>query len=174
MKTTDETMKVLVNATSKHGATLEIAEEIVRALEGHGVSAEFVPVDDVRDLDRYQGVVLGSAVYMGHWLESARAFVQRHGDQLAARNTWLFSSGPIGDPPKPKAEEAVKLDDILDATKPVEHRLFAGKIDRGKLSFPERAVMRAVGAKDGDYRDWDEIRGWAGGIAATLSRSARI
>ena len=105
---------------------------------------------------------------MGQWLEPARNFVQRHGDELAARKTWLFSSGPIGDPPRPKAEEAVKVDEIADATKTAGHRLFAGRIDKSKLSFPERAVIRAVDAKEGDYRDWDEIRGWAAEIAAQL------
>jgi hypothetical protein len=32
---------------------------------------------EVSDLDRFDGVVLGSAVYMGHWLEPARKFVER-------------------------------------------------------------------------------------------------
>jgi menaquinone-dependent protoporphyrinogen oxidase len=107
---------------------------------------------------------------MGQWLEPARNFVQRHRDELAARKTWLFSSGPIGDPPRPKAEEAVKVDEIADATRTAGHRLFPGKIDKSQLSFPERAVIRAVGAKEGDYRDWDEIRGWAAEIAAQLKR----
>jgi menaquinone-dependent protoporphyrinogen IX oxidase len=38
-------MTVLVTAASKHGATLEIAEAIARALDEHDVSAEFVGID---------------------------------------------------------------------------------------------------------------------------------
>ncbi|MDQ3893639.1 MAG: flavodoxin domain-containing protein [Actinomycetota bacterium] len=139
-------------------------------LDGQNIGVERLGIDDVSDLTRYEAVVLGSAVYMGQWLEPARNFVQRHRDELAARQTWLFSSGPIGDPPRPKAEEAVKVEEIADATKTAGHRLFAGRIDKSKLSFPERAVIRAVGAKEGDYRDWDEIRGWAAQIAAQLRR----
>jgi menaquinone-dependent protoporphyrinogen oxidase len=162
-------MTVLVTAASKHGATLEIAGSIARVLAEHDVSAEFVGIDKVSDLGPYEAVVLGSAVYMGHWLEPARTFVERYGNDLAERKTWLFSSGPVGDPSR-APEEAVKVDDIIAATKASEHRLFAGRFDKSTFSFPERAVMRAVGAKEGDYRDWDEIKGWASEIASQLRR----
>jgi menaquinone-dependent protoporphyrinogen oxidase len=165
----EEQMTVLVTAASKHGATLEIGEAIARALDEHDVSAEFVGIDDVSDLGPYEAVVLGSAVYMGHWVEPARKFVERFGGDLAERKTWLFSSGPIGDAAR-APEEAVKVDDIIAATKASEHRLFAGKFDKSMFSFPERAIMRAVGAKEGDYRDWDEIDRWAAEIAEQVRR----
>jgi menaquinone-dependent protoporphyrinogen oxidase len=41
-------------------------------------------------------VVLGSAVYVGPWLEAGARFVEEHADELAARPVWLFSSGPAG------------------------------------------------------------------------------
>jgi menaquinone-dependent protoporphyrinogen oxidase len=68
----------------------------------------------------------------------------------------------------------VKVDDILAATKASEHRLFAGRYDKSSLNFCERAVMRAVGAKEGDYRDWDEITGWAAEIAAQVKGSPSV
>jgi menaquinone-dependent protoporphyrinogen oxidase len=72
-------MTVLVTAASKHGATLEIAEAIARVLDEQDASAELVRIDDVQDLGRYDAVVLGSAVYMGRWIEPARKFVERSG-----------------------------------------------------------------------------------------------
>jgi menaquinone-dependent protoporphyrinogen oxidase len=81
----------------------------------------------------------------------------------------VFSSGPVGDPPRPGESEAVDVKEIVVAAGAREHRLFAGKLDKSKLSFRERAVMRAVGGHDGDYRDWDEIRGWAEAIATSLN-----
>jgi len=164
---------VLVAAASKHGATFEIAHTIARELEADDVTAEALTVEDVESLDRYDAVVLGSAVYMGRWLEPARKFVERHRDELTARKTWLFSSGPIGDPPQPRAEQAVRVDDIMAATDALGHRIFSGKLDGSKLSFPERAVLRAVHAKEGDYRNWDEIHGWAGEIRAELQSEPR-
>ena len=165
-------MNVLVTAASRHGSTREIADEIGRVLRSEGCDADVRGVDEVRGVDGYDAVVLGSAVYMGRWLEPARTLAAEHGAELSARPTWLFSSGPVGDPPRPQPEEAVKVDEILAATGAAEHRLFAGKVDRGVLGFAERAVVRAVGAREGDYREWDEIRAWAAGIAESL-RPAR-
>lgn len=163
-------MAVLVAVASKYGATREIADAIGRTLAEHGVEAEVASVDEVGGVEGYEAVVLGSAVYVGHWLESARTFVEKHGSELSGRPTWLFSSGPIGSPPRPAAEEAVQVDDLVAATAAREHRLFAGKLDKSRLSFPERAVVFAFRTAEGDVRDWDEITGWAAEIAKALGR----
>ena len=95
-------------------------------------------VGEVSDLAQYDAVILGSAVYMGNWLEGARRFVTEHAGELAARPTWLFSSGPTGDPPRPAPERAVSIDAITASITPKDHRLFPGKLDRHQLSFPEQ------------------------------------
>ena len=64
-------MTVLVAAASKYGATAEIAEAIGRGLREGGVAADVRPVEQAGDLSGYAGVVLGSAVYVGRWLEPA-------------------------------------------------------------------------------------------------------
>lgn len=163
-------MKVLVCAASKHGSTREIAEAIGRRLAEAGLSVDVNDVEAVNDVTQYDAVVLGSAVYMGNWLESARRFVTDHAGELATRPTWLFSSGPTGDPPRPAPERAVSIDAITASITPKEHRLFPGKLDHHQLSFPERAVVLAVRGAEGDYRDWEEIAGWAAEIAAALTR----
>jgi menaquinone-dependent protoporphyrinogen oxidase len=162
-------MRVLVAAASRHGATAEIAETIGGVLSGRLAHVDVVDVDDVDRLGDYDAVVLGSAVYMGHWLKSGAAFAATHSVELRARPTWLFSSGPVGVPPRPGATEAVDVTEVVAATGATEHRLFAGKLDKSKLSFRERAVMRAVGGHDGDYRESDEIRAWAEAIATSLN-----
>jgi menaquinone-dependent protoporphyrinogen oxidase len=158
-------MRVLVAAASKHGATHEIAAAIGRELEEQGLDVEVKDIDDIEDLGRYDAHVLGSAVYVGQWLASARHFVEANANALSAAPAWLFSSGPLGDPLKPDEEHAVNVDEIVAKTAARDHRLFAGKLDKGRLGFGERAVVLAVRAADGDYRDWDEIRAWAKGIA---------
>jgi menaquinone-dependent protoporphyrinogen oxidase len=112
-------------------------------------------------------VVLGSAVYAGHWLKPARELVDRHARDLAARQVWLVSSGPIGDPPKP-AEDPVDVTAIRQASGAREHRVFAGKLVRGQLSFGEKAMVVAFRAPDGDFRDWTEIKVWASRIAGAV------
>jgi menaquinone-dependent protoporphyrinogen oxidase len=162
-------MTVLVAAASRHGATEEIAARIGSVLRDRGVAAEVAKLGDVTSLEPYDAVVLGSGVYVGRWLEQAREFVDAHAQELRERRTWLFSSGPIGAPPAPAEGEAVKLDEVVAKTRPVEHRVFAGKVDRTALGVGERAIMRVVRAREGDYRDWDEIRRYAEGIADALS-----
>jgi menaquinone-dependent protoporphyrinogen oxidase len=160
-------MKVLVTAASKHGSTDEIAEAIGRALEERGIEAEVLAPDRVTGVHGYDAVILGSGVYAGRWLKPVKELVARHGTELAGRPVWLFSSGPIGDPPKPEGDPA-DVAGIVEAAGAREHRVFSGELDRARLSFPERAIVRAVKAQDGDYRDWEEIRTWATGIADEL------
>jgi menaquinone-dependent protoporphyrinogen oxidase len=159
-------MKVLVAAT-KHGATGEIAQAIGDTLRERGLDPTVLEPEQVDGVDGYDAVVLGSAVYAGHWLKPARELVGRCGDALAARPVWLFSSGPVGDPPKPE-EDPVDVAEILAATRAREHRLFPGKLVRKQLAFPERAIVTALRVPEGDFRDWPAITEWAGAIATAL------
>jgi menaquinone-dependent protoporphyrinogen oxidase len=160
-------MRVLVTAATKYGATTEIAQAIVETLGEHGLKPTILPPEQVKGVDGYDAVVVGSAVYAGHWLKPARELVERHAGALAGRPVWLFSSGPVGDPPKPE-EDPVDVAEILTATGAREHRVFAGKLVRKQLNFPERALVSALRVPEGDFRDWIEIRQWAAGIADTL------
>lgn len=160
-------MTVLVSAASKHGATVEIAERIAAELTRNGVAAVAVAPEDVTSLEGYDAVVLGSGIYAGRWLEPAKRFVDRHVDGLRARPVWLFSSGPIGNPPKPAAEPADAAP-LRARTMAREHRIIPGLVDRDRLSFAERAITRVVGAAGGDYRPWVEIDAWARSIADEL------
>jgi menaquinone-dependent protoporphyrinogen oxidase len=93
--------------------------------------------------------------------------VERQARGLAGRPVWLFSSGPVGDPPKPD-EDPVDVAELLAATNARDHRVFAGKLVRKQLSFPERAIVAALHVPEGDFRDWTEIRQWAAGIADAM------
>jgi menaquinone-dependent protoporphyrinogen oxidase len=43
--------------------------------------------------------------------------------------------------------------------------VFAGKLVRKQLHFPDRAIAAALRVPEGDFRDWEEVKGWAAGIA---------
>ena len=162
-------MKTLVTVASKHGATGEIGEAIAGVLRDAGLAVQTQSPENVTSLDDYDAVVLGSAVYAGRWVESARRFAERHHAGLRARPVWLFSSGPIGEPLAPLEESAdgLRLARDLDAR---GHRTFAGRIDPDALGWVERTITRMVKAPDGDFRDWEAIRTWADEIAASLTR----
>src|SRR5947207_4549288 len=97
-------MRVLVCAASRHGATAAIAERVGAVLREHSVDVHVRVPAEVAGLDGYEAVVVGSAVYMGRWLARAHRFVVGHRVALSAMPVWLFSSGPVGDPPEPDGE----------------------------------------------------------------------
>jgi menaquinone-dependent protoporphyrinogen oxidase len=160
-------MGVLVTAATKYGATTEIAQAIAEVLGERGLEPTVLPPEQVKGVDGYDAVVVGSAVYAGHWLKPARELIERHAAALAGRPVWLFSSGPVGDPPKPE-EDPVDVADLLAATGARDHRVFAGKLVRKQLSFPERAIVTALRVPEGDFRDWTEIHQWTAQIADAL------
>jgi menaquinone-dependent protoporphyrinogen oxidase len=171
-------MRVLGTAASKHGATGEIADATGKVFAEHGFDTEVIPPAEVGSVADYDAVVLGSAVYMGHWLEPAKALVRRSRDTLAARPVWLFSSGPVGDPSRRLVQQIradpVDLGEIVDATRARDHRMFTGKLDRRNLRLPQRAALTVVRGLEGDFCDWIEIEQWAAGIAEALHRGSRL
>ncbi|GAA5169620.1 MULTISPECIES: flavodoxin domain-containing protein [Amycolatopsis] len=168
-------MKVLVTVGSRHGATLEIADEIGRRLREALTLLGELPEVDVRpavfvaEVDEYHAVVLGSSVYHGRWVESARELAEREHEALVARPVWLFSSGACGSPPAVRldGEELTRLRELTGAH---QHRAFIGALDWRRLDPGELSEASAVASSGGfgDYRNWPEFRHWADTIATTL------
>lgn len=160
-------MRILVSAASKYGSTGEIAVAIGEVLRERGHEVTVAPPEEVASVENYDAVILGSAIYAGHWMKPARELAGRIADAPAERPVWLFSSGPIGDPPNPE-EDSVDVADAMGRTHAREHRVFPGRLDRKRLTFGDKAIVMALRAPEGDFRDWDDIRAWAGSIADAL------
>jgi menaquinone-dependent protoporphyrinogen oxidase len=164
-------MRVLVSAASRHGATAEVASAIASALDSAGIDAVVVAPAEVTSLDGFDAAIVGSGVYAGRWLQPARDLLAHHRETFAAMPVWLFSSGPIGDPPLP-AEDPVDAAPMVALVGARGHRVFAGQVDRGKLGFAEKALVAVVRAREGDYRPWQEIESWSNEIASALGTPA--
>jgi menaquinone-dependent protoporphyrinogen oxidase len=162
-------MAILVTCASKHGATQAVAERITLQLSQLGTSAEFRPIHNVENLERYEAVVIGSAIYYGSWLKEATEFVLHNQQALAMRPVWLFSVGPLGAEVTDTEEQPKELAEFRKIMPFRGHRLFFGALDRSQLSFAERMVVKAVRAPEGDFRDWKAIDEWAAGIARELA-----
>ena len=65
--------------------------------------------------------------------ERSPGCLQEQADGLAARPTWLFSSGPADDPPQPEVGQAVQIEPADGQGDGRGHRLFGGKIDKSRL-----------------------------------------
>jgi len=161
-------MTVLVAYESKHGATGEIALTIGDVLTAQGVEVDVRRMADVDTVMPYDAFVLGSAIYMGSWMRSARHFLDEHAEILTLRPTWLFSSGPIGDPPRPAAADSFDVSDLVETVHARDHHLFGGKLDKHELGIAERAVAGALRVPTGDFREWDAVAAWATAIARVL------
>lgn len=168
---------VLVAYASKYGATGEIARHVAQTLTVAGVPAEARDVSTVAEPTRYHSIVLGSAVYAGHWLKEAAQFLEDNEAALVSRPVWLFSSGPTG-AGEPSAlldgwRFPANLEALAERIHPRGIALFHGAIDPAKLGFGERLMIKAVKGATGDFRDWEMIDRWASAVASEIRQSLR-
>jgi menaquinone-dependent protoporphyrinogen oxidase len=165
--------RVLISAASGHGSTTEIARVIGETLADNRIAVDIVPPAAVDSIEDYDAVILGSAIYAGHWLAPARDFATRFRDQLAVRSVWLFSSGPVGDPARKLVQsmehDPAEVTRIGHAIRIREHRMFTGKLEPQALSAAQRASLLVFRGMSGDFRDWAVITQWADTIAAILA-----
>jgi menaquinone-dependent protoporphyrinogen oxidase len=168
--TTPAAVKTLVvSAASRHGGTCEIADRIAETL-GHVLPDEWHVVRgelcDLRVLDGADAIVLGSAIYYGHWMRSAAQALE-YLRESSPTDLWLFSTGPISEVESENAQ-MISADAMADIGEADEHMVFGGKLDTSRLNLLERIVVRGVHALEGDYRDWSEIDAWANHIASEI------
>jgi menaquinone-dependent protoporphyrinogen oxidase len=124
----------------------------------------------VRNLDRYDAVVLGSAVYMKRWQGDARHFLRKHRKSLRQKPFWVFSSGPVGDPAKDNPDwiEPPKLAEKVEDLGGRSHAVFGGCLPAEPKGMMEKAMVDGVPKEYRDRRDWAQIREWAHQISADL------
>lgn len=164
-------MNIQIAVASKHGSTDEIGEALADGLRRRGATATVLELDDLGSIHDVDGVVVGSGVYAGRWLREARRALDTCGPALFSRPVWLFSSGPIGDDPKPVGVPS-DVPELMERFEARGHRVFAGKLDPAELSRVERAIVGLVHAETGDFRDWASIDDYAGEIYESLSAEA--
>jgi len=169
-------MTVLVGFASMQGSTRGVAERIASRLRERGLRAEVRSFDEVADAAGYDAFVLGSAVANMAWLAGAVGFVVRNAGVLAERPVWLFSvgskdalSGPIGHWMKARYPQPKQIVAFREEIHPSDCRIFTGVIDPAHYPFLSRLVMKVLGVRYGDYRDWDRIDAWAVWIAGALA-----
>jgi menaquinone-dependent protoporphyrinogen oxidase len=162
-----ERRRVLVATASRHGATGEIGSQLAQALRDAGLEVDEREAGDVDDLGGYDAALIGSGIYVGKWLRAARALVTHHRAELSRMPVWLFSSGPVGDPPSP-GPELTDGDYLAEEVGARAHVVLSGRLEREGLGWAERAAVRLVHAPYGDFRSSEEVAALARAVAAEL------
>ncbi len=166
-------MKALIVYGSKHGSTREIAERMSQVLEVQGIQTTVADAQrPVGVLERYDVIIVGSAIRIRSWLRPPLRFILSNRSALLTKQVWLFSSGLLVDDPRSLHPRSLRK--IERTIEPREHRFFIGSLQPGNLSPIHKMVLRLPVVKRifpmGDDRNWNEIEDWA----STIARSAQV
>jgi len=167
--------QVLVAFGTRYGSTREVAEAVASTLQEQGVDTDVKPANEVRSLDGYDAVVLGTPLSMGALHKDVRALLERSQAALEHTPYALFALGPI------------KADDGIDGSReqlstalaklpvptPASTAVFVGAYDPARLGFRDRMIAALPasplhGETAHDERDWEAIRAWAAGLAPSF------
>jgi menaquinone-dependent protoporphyrinogen oxidase len=164
-------MRVLVAYGSRMGGTRGIAELVGDALTDAGFQVDVRPAPEVSGLDPYDAVVIGGALYTGHWHRQARRFIKRHTGVLRERPVWVFSSGPLNGSAAEEIPPVPQVQELLDRIGTRGHITFGGRLPADAKGFPASAMAKTHA---GDWRDPERIQGWAAEVAMDLLSLDRL
>src|SRR6266704_4046397 len=98
----ERVVNVLVTAATKYGATGEIARALGEVLTERGLDVRVIAPEQVEEIDGYDAVVLGSAVYAGHWLKPARELVDERATPWRPGRCGCFPAARSATRPSPR------------------------------------------------------------------------
>ena len=174
---TEGASKVLVAYVSHFGTTGEIAAVIAETLRENGHHAEAKSINNIKNINGYDAVIVGSAIQYDRWMPEATEFVLSHQHELASLPVaFFFSCLTLSRKTKKSEKEATAYSDALYAlsaqVKPLDVGRFAGVLDYSKMPFFARLVARSImtllRVQEGDHRDWAAIRIWARNTGSKL------
>jgi menaquinone-dependent protoporphyrinogen oxidase len=162
--------RALVVYGTRAGSTAEVADFVGKRLSESGWSVDVEAVQAVKNLDRYQAVVIGSAIRRGSVLPEVREFVksQKAALQKTAVAYFVVCMAMREDTLEHRAKAESYLDPLRAEVKPIEVGLFAGAVDYAKLEGGSKMMARMVKLPAGDFRDWTAIGAWVDSLAAKL------
>jgi len=163
--------RVLVVYGTKTGCTEGIARRIGETLAQGGADVDVVPAKDKPAVAGYDAVLVGSGVRAGSWHGAVKSWVTEHAEELKALPVAFFTACLTMASEPEKAEEVRAYTDALIAdtgVEPVDIGLFAGMNEPKKFSLPERLIMKAMKAPEGDFRDLEAVAQWTRSVAGKL------
>ena len=171
--------EVLIAYCTRSGSTAEVAEAMGEAIRDTGVRATVAPMEDLQGIPENAAVILGTAIYIGHFPKTFHQFVTRFHAELARVRPWVFVLGPTEKNPRQFSvadEQARKELGKHHWLRVADVRVLGGRFDPQhlRLPFPMSLIMKLPAnpmarMPASDIRDWEWIRNWARAIAEHLN-----
>ncbi|HPE58074.1 MAG TPA: flavodoxin domain-containing protein [Bacteroidales bacterium] len=166
--------RIAVIYASKYGSTKEIAEIIAGELNLKDYQVTLYAAHPGINLNNFDVVILGSALYMGKWRSDAVMLLKENMDILSKKAVWLFVSGPTGDGDAEMLSEGKIVPDnikpIINRISPKGLAVFHGNLDMKELNIVERILVKMVKAPLGDFRKKESIQHWTIEIIKKLNQ----
>lgn len=165
--------KILIAYASNSGSTAEVAAAIGDALCKEGNTVETKWIRNVKAIDNYDAVIIGSPILYENWMPEAREFVKNNQNTLKNMPvSYFITCMAMSRKEEAGLQQAIEYSDKLIAlvpqVKPLSVGRFGGVLDYSKIPFLTSILVKVVMAthkvKEGDYRDWNAIRSWAKSI----------
>jgi menaquinone-dependent protoporphyrinogen oxidase len=169
---------------SVYGQTRKICERLQAHLAESGINADVVPVaKPPADLERYDAIVIGASIRHGKHNPAVFDFIARHRALLEAKPSGFFSVNLVARKPgknTPQTNPYVKAFLARSDWRPKLLDVFGGNLDYQRYQPFDRAAIRFImwitrGPTDPrtnvEFTDWDEVRRFAGQIAALAGRT---
>lgn len=189
--------RVHVVYASRHGGTAGIATRIAEILRAQGHDVVLSDAADRPEAAGFDATLVGSGVYLGSWVKDGVEFLERNQATLSRMPVWLFSSGPLpgstketdsadpltvalGPEEGPGSGGHRKINELSEAIKPRDHRVFRGAYDPKDppANMTERLVRLMPASKSilpaGDFREWDAIEAWARDLAREVGTAVEV
>ena len=166
--------KVLIAYTTKTGTTKEISNEIANVFKEKGIEADVLSISEIKSLDEYTAVVVGSPVNAMRILPEAIKFVKDNQESLKKIPTAYFNVSYMLDLGREFVKKKIRtsLNSISKIVEPVKTGLFGGKVD-SKLPGFARVLFGVKKGAPVDVRDSQKVRKWAEELYVSINKIMR-
>lgn len=157
---------MLVAYATRAGSTMEISQTIASELEKRNFTVDICPIDQVKSVEGYSHIVIGSAIRMSSPLPEVSHFIEKHNSKLQNLPIAFFAVHlqNDGDDDASKIARLAYLNPIRKIIGLRHEAYFTGVYDPGKVSIIERQMGEAVQTPIGDFRNWTKIKEWGQSI----------
>jgi len=177
--------RILLLFHGVYGQTRKICERLQAELGALGHQAEMVPLPGATaSPGEFDAIVIGASIRNGKHNPVVLDFVRRNRGLLESKPSGFFSVNLVARKPAkntPQTNPYVKAFMARSPWKPALLGVFGGNLDYQRYRWSDRHIIRFIMTLTGgptdlstnvEYTDWDEVRRFAGRIAALATSRA--